>query len=452
MRDVMERIDQQMNESFSLLQEFCRLPSVSAQGTAIEQTAEFIAGELRKLEFETQIIPKRAGGQPVVYAYHPGVVDRTILLYGHYDVQPAEPLDLWSTPPFEPALVGDRLYGRGISDNKGNIIARIAAIRAWKETRGELPCAVKFCLEGDEEIGSPQMEPFVEEHRDLLTADACLWEGGDITWEGRPQVTLGVKGLLYVELAVKTIARDAHSSWATTLPNAAWRLVWALNSIKSPDESILVDGFFDDVRAPTPEELAAIAAMPSDESETLASYEIGEFLCGVRGADFRSRHLLEPTASVDGLLSGYTGAGPKTVLPAEAMAKMDFRLVPAQDPDDIFAKLRAHLDRHGFSDVALRKLSSEHAARTAPTHPFVSVVTEATREVYGKEPVVIPSMAGTGPLHPFMATLGLPTADCGVGYPDNRIHAPDENIRTDDFRNGVKAIAALLEKFAAWPG
>ncbi len=449
MHDIYEYIESHQQEALALLQDFCALPSVSAQGQAIEQTAEFITRELRKLGFETRIIPKLAGGQPVVYAFHPGASSKTILFYGHYDVQPAEPLALWSTPPFEMTQRGDKLYARGVSDNKGNVVARLAAIRAWKEQRSELPCAVKFLLEGDEEIGSPHMEAFVEEHQELLRADACLWEGGDVTWNGQPQVTLGVKGLLYVELEARTIARDAHSSWATTLPNAAWRLVWALAAIKSADERILVDGFYDDVRPPTREELEAIEAMPSDEGETLRSYEIAEFLCGVRGADFRSRHLLEPTASVDGLLSGYTGEGAKTVLPAAARAKMDFRLVPDQDPEDLLAKLRAHLDRHGFSDITVRALTSEHAARTAPSHPFALVVRDALRDVYQTEPVIIPTMAGTGPLYPFLRTMGLPTADCGIGYPDNRIHAPDENIRVGDFQQGTKAIAAVLQRFAA---
>ncbi|HXG36475.1 MAG TPA: M20/M25/M40 family metallo-hydrolase [Dehalococcoidia bacterium] len=447
MQEVYSYIESHQQDALARLRDFCRLPSVSAKGEAIQETAEYIAGEIRELGFQTEIIEKPAGGQPVVCAYHPGVSSKTLMLYGHYDVQPAEPLELWSSPPFEPTLRGDRLYGRGVSDNKGNIIARLEAIRAWKAMRKELPCGVKFCLEGDEEIGSPQMDAFVQQHRDLLAADACLWEGGDVSRDGRPQVTLGVKGLLYVELENETIAYDAHSSWATTLPNAAWRLVWALSTIKSPDESIRIEGFYDGVRPPTAEEMEAIAAMPSEEEATLQSYGIGEFLCGVSGADFRKRHLLEPTACIDGLLAGYTGPGPKTVLPAKASAKMDFRLVTDQDPDDIFAKLRRHLDRHGFNDIKLRNLTSEHAARTSPSHPFARIVTETTREVYQKEPIVMPSMAGTGPLYPFVKELGLATADCGVGHPDNRIHAPDENIRLGDFLLGTKAIAALLQKF-----
>ncbi|MBI1886744.1 MAG: M20/M25/M40 family metallo-hydrolase [Chloroflexi bacterium] len=455
MDDIYRYIDDHLSDSLAELQELCRLPTVSAQGQAIQETAEHVAGRLRSLGFESQVLGKegaqtggRPAGHPVVYAYQRGASARTLMFYDHYDVQPPEPLDLWSSPPFQPTLREDKLYGRGVCDNKGNIAARLAAIRAWKEARGQLPCSIKFCIEGDEEIGSPHMEEFVEEHRELLAADACIWEGGGVTWEGRPQVTLGVKGLLYVELEAKTINRDAHSSWGTTLPNAAWRLVWALSTVKGPDERVLIDGFYDAVRPATPEERAAVGAMPSEEGETLKTYGISDFLCGVRGLDFRLRHLFEPTATIDGVISGYTGPGPKTVLPARATAKMDFRLVPDQDPDDILAKLKRHLAGRGFGDIEVRTMGEERPARTPVTDPFVAVVGDAVQAVYGREPVVVPSMAGTGPLYPFVKTLGLPTADCGIGYPDARIHAPDENIRVGDFLLGTKAVAALLGRFA----
>jgi acetylornithine deacetylase/succinyl-diaminopimelate desuccinylase-like protein len=191
-----------------------------------------------------------------------------------------------------------------------------------------------------------------------------------------------------------------------------------------------------------------VEAIPSEEAETLKSYGVEEALTGVRGLDYRLRHLFEPTATIDGLASGYVGEGAKTVLPARAMAKMDFRLVPNQDPDDIFTKLRRHLDSTGFSDITVRRLSAERPARTAVSDPFVGVVRRAVREAYGREAIIVPTAAGTGPLYPFVATLGLPTADIGIGYPETRVHAPDENIRVEDFRLGAKAIAAVLGRFA----
>jgi acetylornithine deacetylase/succinyl-diaminopimelate desuccinylase-like protein len=450
MQSIFKYIDDHLNESIASLNGLCKLPTVSAQKQAIGETAEHVVGMLRPLGFETQVLPKTGGppsAQPVVFAELRGKSPRTLLFYDHYDVQPPEPLELWTSPPFQPTLRDGKLYGRGVSDNKGNIAARVAAIRAWREVRGELPCSLKFCIEGDEEIGSPHMEEFVEEHRELLAADACLWEGGGVTWEGLPMVTLGVKGLLYVELTCETINRDAHSSYGTVLPNAAWRLVWALSTIKSPDERIRIDGFYDDVRPPTPEERAAIEAMPQEDAETLKSFGIEKALKGVTGVDYIARHLFEPTATIDGLSSGYEGEGPKTVLPARAMAKMDFRLVPDQDPDDILAKLRRHLDSHGFGDIEIQTLGGERPARTPVTDRLVGIMRKAIRDAYGSEPFIVPAMAGTGPLYPFVATLGLPVADCGIGYPDAHIHAPDENIRIEDFLRGTKAIAALIGRF-----
>jgi len=450
MQDIFKYIDEHLNDSIASLTELCKLPAVSAQKQAIGETAEHVVGMLRPLGFETQILPKTGGpdtAQPVVFAELRGKSPKTLLFYDHYDVQPPEPLELWTSPPFQPTLRDGKLYGRGVSDNKGNIAARVAAIKAWREVRGELPCSLKFCIEGDEEIGSPHMEEFVEEHRELLAADACLWEGGGVTWEGLPMVTLGVKGLLYVELTCETINRDAHSSYGTVLPNAAWRLVWALSTIKSPDERVQIESFYDGVRPPTPEERAAIEAMPQEDAETLRSFGIEQPVAGVTGVDYIARHLFEPTATIDGLSSGYEGEGPKTVLPARAMAKMDFRLVPDQDPDDILAKLRRHLDSHGFADIELKTLGGERPARTPVTDPLVAVMREAIRDAYGSEPFIVPAMAGTGPLYPFVAILGLPTADCGIGYPDAHIHAPDENIRIEDFLRGTKAIAALIGRF-----
>jgi acetylornithine deacetylase/succinyl-diaminopimelate desuccinylase-like protein len=449
MQDVFRHIEEHQQEAIDDLIRLCCLPSVSAQGRAIEETAELVSEMLGSLGFRSQILPK-PGGHPVVYGELAGASrQKTLLFYNHYDVQPAEPLDLWSSPPFEPAVREGKLYARGACDNKGNIAARLAVIRAFQAVRGQVPVSVKFCIEGDEEIGSPGIESFVEEQRQLLAADACLWEGGGVNWQGQPQITLGVKGLLYLELEARGANRDAHSSYATVVPNPAWRLAWALATLKDPQENILIDGFYQRVRPPTPQERAAVEAMPAEEAERARSLGIDGFLKGVRGLDYRLRHLFEPTCNIDGINSGYQGPGTKTVLPARAMAKLDFRLVPDQDPDDVLDKVQRHLRQQGYGDVEVRCLSAERPARTPIDHPFVSLVCKAAREVYGQEPVLIPSMAGTGPLYPFVKTLGLPTADIGIGYPEARIHAPDENIRLADSLRSAKHIAAVMERFAA---
>ncbi len=455
MQDVFKYIEEHNEEAIGELVDLCRLPSVSAKGEAIGETAEWVSGRLRSLGFEVQVIVKPAakgktsasGAQPVVHGEARKSDAKTLLFYNHYDVQPPEPLELWTSPPFEPVVREGKLFGRGACDDKGNLVARLAALKAWRAVRGEYPCSLKFCIEGDEEIGSPQMEEFVEANRELLVADACVWEGSGVTFDGRPMIPLGVKGLLYVELECKTISHDAHSSYGTVLPNAAWRLTWALASIKGLDERVQIDGFYDDVRDPTRDERAAVEAMPDDAPETLKAYGIKEAVRGVTDVQFRLRHYFQPTATIDGLSSGYEGEGAKTVLPSRAMAKVDFRLVPDQDPHDIMAKLRRHLNARGFGDITIREFGAEHPARTPIKAPFVQVMREAVREAYGAEPLIVPTMAGTGPLYPFIETLGLPTADCGVGYPDARIHAPDENIRIEDFVRGTKAVAALVGRF-----
>ena len=448
MQDVFRYIEEHQDEAIEQLVRLTSMPSVSAQGQTIRETGELVASMLKELGFRAEIVPKR-GGNAVVLGELPSASAKTLLFYNHYDVQPAEPLELWSSPPFEAAIRDGKLYGRGVSDNKGNIIARLAAIRALQAVRGQVPVNIRFCIEGDEEIGSPAIEPFVEQHADRLAADACIWEGSGVNWQGQLQITLGVKGILYVELTAKGASRDAHSSYATVVPNPAWRLVWALASLKDADESILVDGFYDGVRPATAQERAAVEAMPAEDEHTAESLGLTGFVKGVRGLDYRLRHIFEPTCNIAGLSAGYEGSGVKTVIPCQATAKLDLRLVPDQTPDEILDKLRRHLDAQGFADIEVRSLSAERPARTPIDHPFVEVVREAARQTYGVEPLVNPTIAGTGPLHPFIHTLGLPTADCGVGYPDSRIHAPDENIRLADFVRGTQHVAAILERFAA---
>lgn len=449
MTNVSSYIDNHFEGHLQDLIALCRIPTVSAHGRMIEETAREVESRLRALGFGTEIVPKPEGGHAVLLAERNEGAPRTLLFYNHYDVQPAEPFDLWTTPAFEPDLRDGKLYARGASDNKGNIVARLAALEAILATEGRLPINVKFLIEGDEEIGSPHLGAFVARHRDRLRADACLWEGSGVSWQGQPQVTLGVKGLLYVELTIEVAARDSHSQWATVVPNAAWRLAWALASLKGPDERIHVAGFYDAVRPPTPEEDAALARLPDESAETARSLDMPALLMNVHGPDYSRRHLMEPTCTIDGLSSGYEGEGAKTVLPAKALAKTEFRLVPDQDSAGVATLLRKHLDGHGFSDVRMRVISGVEPARTSPGAPFVRVIEEAGREVYGVDPLIYPTMAGTGPLHAFITELGVDSADCGVGYPDSRIHAPDESIRIDDMRRNIHHLAAIIQRFGA---
>jgi acetylornithine deacetylase/succinyl-diaminopimelate desuccinylase-like protein len=447
--DVFRFIDAHLEQTLEEVVAYCRLPTVSAHGTAIDETAKHTLGLLQAEGFEARLLDKPAEAFPVVHAEHSGRSSRTLLFYNHYDVQPPDPLDEWTSPPFEPQRRGDKLFGRGVSDDKGNIVSRLLALRALRQVEGALPCNVKFFIEGDEEIGSPQIAPFMATYGSVFEADACVWEWGYALWDGSPTLMLGAKGLLCVDIEVQGPNRDVHSSYGTVVPNPAWRLAWALGSIKAPDERILIEGFYDGVKPPSEEELATLLMLPDDGAELLDSLGLHEAVLGVRDVDYRRRHIFEPTCTINGLASGYQGKGPKTILPARATAKLDFRLVDDQDPDDIVDKLRAHLGRFGFEDVVVHQSSSERAARTAMDDPFIDVAQAAARDVYGRDAYLVPSMAATGPMYHFVHDLGLPTVMAGINYVGGRDHAPDEHVRIEDFRRGTKHIAAILHHFAA---
>ncbi|MGB3129871.1 MAG: M20/M25/M40 family metallo-hydrolase [Dehalococcoidia bacterium] len=449
MQNIYDYIDDHWQDALEDLKRLCRQPSISAQGVGMAEVVQLLVRMMREYDIDAQVLPSPGDGYPLIYGEVAGESPTTLLFYNHYDVQPPEPLELWGSPPFEPTQYESNLRARGVSDNKGDIVARLLAIRAFQKVRGKPPVSVKFIIEGEEEIGSPNIVAFVENNRQLLKADACIWECGGVNWRNEPVVSLGLKGILYVQLEVRGASQAVHSSMATVVPNPAWRLVWALGSLKDMEENIRIEGFYDDVLPPTQREIDAINAMPLDEEETKQALGLESFVKGVTGFDYKSRHIIEPICNICGLDSGYTGSGSKTVLPCLARAKIDFRLVPNQSPDDILAKLRRHLDSHGFGDIIIApQTEGENAARTPIDSPFVGVVSEAAREVYGVEPVIVPSMAGSGPMHSFTDTLGLPTALIGVMYPGSSPHAPNEHIRLADFILGAKHIAAVLERMA----
>ena len=438
-------IDAHLDEALEQLRAYVAMPSVSAQKQSIAETAAFVKAMLEEVGATAEILPKEEPGHPVVVGELPGASPTTLLLYNHYDVQPPEPFELWTGPPFEMRRDGDTFYGRGISDNKGHLISRLLAIKAVQAANGgKLPVTVKFLIEGDEEIGSHKLEEFVALHRERLAADVCLHEGGGVNATGLPIVSLGVKGIVNAELRSRTAARDSHSSYGATVPNAAWRLVWALASLKDADERVRIEGFYDGVRAPTAQEESFVRELPHEDDETKRHLGVREFVCGVSGYTYYRRMVFEPVLNINGMGSGYQGAGTKTVLPSEAVAKLDFRLVPDQDPADIVEKLRRHLRTNGFDDIEVVPTEGEFPARSAADHPFVEVVRRTAREVYGAEPLTYPNMAGTQPLHPMMKLLGVPMASAGIGYPDARAHAPDENIRLGDFVLGTKHVAAII--------
>jgi acetylornithine deacetylase/succinyl-diaminopimelate desuccinylase-like protein len=441
-------VENNLDASIAELSQFCAQPSVAAQDWGMEETAQLVTEMLTRRGFDAQI--HTTEGAPVVVAERAGKqAEKTLLFYNHYDVQPPEPLELWESPPFEPTLRDGKLYARGVSDDKGHITSRLLAIDALLDREGDLPCNVKFVIEGEEEVGSVHLPDFIENNQELLAADACVWEFGHLDHRGVPMQYVGLRGICYVELSVKTADIDVHSGIGGSIfPNAAWRLVWALNTLKDEDEQIQLPGFYDPVQAPSERDRELMAALPEVAEEYKERYGVERFLKGMTGGvDLRIAEVFEPTCTICGLTSGYQGKGSKTVLPAEASAKVDFRLVPDQTPEQVLEQLRAHLDAGGFSDVEITYLGGGPAARTDPDDPFIQLACETAEDVYGVPMQIVPMVGGSGPNYPFVHVLGQPVATVGIGYPGTKSHAPNENIRLDLYLKGAKHIVRILKTF-----
>lgn len=360
--------------------------------------------------------------------------------------------NLWNygtAPPFKPEIRDGKMYGRGVSDDKSHLTSRLLAIDAFLAEEGELPCTVKFIIEGEEETASVHLHDFISKNLEKLKADACIWEFGGVDHRDKPMQYLGLRGICYVELSVTALGIDVHSGLGGSIfPNAAWRLIWALNSLKGPDEKIRIDGFYDDVIPPTERDRELMAKLPDVEEVYKKQYGVKEFIKGLKGGvDLKMEEVFTPTCTICGITSGYQGPGSKTVQPAFASAKVDFRLTPNQKPKDILQKLRKHLDKEGFNDVEIKFLGGEPAARTDPDDPFVKIVVDTAEDVYDAKMEIVPMIGGSGPNYPFVHDLGLPVVTMGLGYPDTKAHAPNENIRLDLYPQHAKHLARVMREF-----
>lgn len=450
MQKLYQYIDDHAERGLQLLERLVAQPSVSAQNLGLPEMAQLAAQAMRDYGLtNVQLLPTK-GGPPVVFGERKGTSDKTLLLYCHYDVQPAEPLALWESPPFEPTRRDGRLFGRGANDDKGDIASRLETIAAWCDVYGEPPVNIKFIVEGEEESGSPYFMQFVKDHRELLQANDCLLEAGGTNEQGDPHLSAGVKGMLNLELTVRTADTDAHSGNAPVVPNAAWRLLWALSTLKGPDERIQIEGFYDNVRPWDEKELAALQAIPPADGEMRQALGVEAFLFDLTGEAWQTRLYQANTCNICGFEAGYTGAGPKTVIPSVAMAKVDFRLVPDQMPRDILAKLERHLEQHGFGDVQIKVLGAEGPARTPVDHPFTRLAVAVTEEFYGRKALLYPTSPGTAPVDAVVYELGIPAlfAAGGVGHAGSNAHAPNENIYLADLAKASKYHALFLKRYA----
>ena len=430
------------------LGQFVAQPSVAAEKRGIQPMADLLSERFRQIGATVTQYPL-PNGSPVVYA-ELGQGDRTLLIYNHYDVQPEVPLDLWESPPFEMAIRDGVMYGRGIADDKGPLLARIQAVESWQNTHGELPCRIKWIVEGEEEISSVKLPAWAEQHAAMLAADGVYWEGGGYDALGRFTMASGCKGIAYFELHADGAKMDLHSSVAPIVVNSAWRLVWALNTLKDANGQILVEGYADHVAKPSSELLAEIATLPVDDLPvSMSHWGLKQWIDGVDDVTAQRRLLTEPTITICGIESGYTGRGSKTVLPAHAFAKIDCRLVPDLTPEIVHGLLRAHLDKHGFGDIEIRLLGGENPADSPGDSLVKQAAVNAFHDLWQKVPIAFPRFAGSGPMYPLSTMLGIPVINAGaIGNPNSRIHSPNENVLERDYFEEMRFCASFLDHFA----
>jgi acetylornithine deacetylase/succinyl-diaminopimelate desuccinylase-like protein len=439
---VFAHVDAQRDAYLARLVDYLRRPSISAHGTGIAEVAGYIAEVLRGLGLETRIIP--TAGWPVVFAERRDAPSApTVLLYGHYDVQPPDPLDQWLSPPFEPTVRNGRLYARGAGDNKGQHFAQILALESLLAVDGALPCNVKVVLEGEEEIGSPRMADFVRGHRAELAADLVITSDGPVHESGRAQIVCGVRGVLSFELRAHGANRDLHSgNFGGVAPNPLWTLVHLLATMKNERGEVTIDGFYDAVLPQTPLEREALARMPLDEAAVKQSLGLAAF-DAPREREFYERLSAWPTFTINGLHGGYAGPGSKTVLPHEAFAKCDIRLVEAMTADDIFAKVEAHVRAHAPGVEVIRQGSME-PSKVPLDAPFIAPLRQAIAAAQGEEPLLVPALGGSLPDYVFTKILGVPAVTVPYANADESNHAPNENIEVERFYKGIKTGAAML--------
>jgi acetylornithine deacetylase/succinyl-diaminopimelate desuccinylase-like protein len=438
------------DELFELL----RIPSVSARSEHagdVRQAAEWMADSMRTIGLETEIFP--TAGHPVVLGEWRKAPKGapTVLIYGHYDVQPPEPLDLWTSPPFEPVLRDGKIFARGSVDDKGQLFLHVKALEAHLATRGTLPVNVILLAEGEEEVGSEHLAPFVEEHAERLRCDAVVISDSAMFAPGLPSILSSLRGLAYFQIDVQGPAGDLHSgSYGGAVVNPAMALARILATFHDAEGHVAIPGFYDDVKDWDANARADLRKLPFEDEHFRA--EVGApALGGEKGYTTLERIWSRPTCEVNGLLSGYTGEGAKTVLPAKAMAKVSCRLVPEQTPTKIQDALKAHVKSVAPAGVTVtvRHLHGGHPWRAELSGPLFDAARRALGAAFGREPVITGEGGSIPVVGDFARVLGAPVLLMGFGLPGENAHAPDEWMSDENFLKGMRAAAALWDEFGA---
>ena len=443
-----KQIDSDMDFLIKDLQTLIRQPSVSAKNEGIEECATLVQKILKKSGVKSQLLRLKKGVAPVVFGEVKSKQNpsKTLLFYNHYDVQPAEPFDLWDDPPFSGTRRGNKIFGRGATDDKGELVTRIKAVEACLKSTGDVPCNIKFVIEGEEETGSAHIEQYLEKYKKKFSCDGVIWEFGYVDSKNRPIIGLGMKGLLFVELSVTESLIDAHSSLAVLIKNPAWRLIEAVNTLRNSSGKILIKDWYKEVLPLSKKDLDLIKKEPFDEKAFKKEFGITSFVNNKKGLDAKKALVGDATCNIAGFVSGYTGDGAKTVLPSKALVKIDFRLIPNMDPKKQTLRLKKHLKSKGFSDIGVRVFHGEAAARTNSSEPFVTQVKDAADKAFGSS-IINVSNAGTGPMYPFVQILNAPCISIGSTFMFSKIHSPNEFARIDLLRKTTKCIYEIMKNF-----
>ena len=448
MQPIYDWIDAHADECVRDIQRLVRQPSISAQNVGLRECAELVRGMMHEDGLPAELHELQEG-PPVVFGHlAAGKPAKTMLCYSHYDVQPPEPLDEWTHGgPWSGEIVDGVLYGRGSTDNKSGVLAFNKAAKAFLQVRGEVPVSLKFLIEGEEEIGSPNLAAWAEKNQAMLEADGmhCL-DGSMETGTDVPEVSLGLKSVLFVELIARGARTDVHSLNFPLVESPVWELVWALNTILDRDRKILIEGWEEGIwqLGPDDEQQLLDKAERVDLQALREEWGIDEFALGRDGVDAIRARTYEPTANIQGMIAGYTGPGRKTIIPNEARVRMDFRLIPNIQPRDAIRKLKAHLEKHGFGHIEVDAFdNAEPPYKISAREDISQAIIAAATEVYGELPVV----NGVSAEGAILRHVWIPCVLTGFANPGANLHAPDENIEIEKYLKGIKYAAAIMEEF-----
>jgi len=446
-------VDQNKDRFLDELKDFLRIPSISTlpdHAADVQRAAQFVASSLRAARLENvEVIP--TAKHPLVYAdwlHAPG--KPTVLCYGHYDVQPPDPLEQWISPPFEPTLRDGNLYARGSCDDKGQMYMHVKAIEALHAVDGRLPVNVKFLIEGEEEVGGESVAKYVAENPGKLRADVALVSDTSLYAEGIPTLCIGLRGLIYTEIEARGAARDLHSGvYGGAAPNPIFGLIELLAKAKDANGKILIPGMYDDVQPPAAAEKASWEALPFDEADFLKNEVGSKCLTGEPGFSVLERTWARPTFEVHGIAGGFTAEGAKTVIPARATAKVSIRLVPNQDPDKITAAYKKFVadNTPAGIETEVRVLSASPAISVNPDHPAIDIAARAFQDILGRHTVFIRSGGSIPIVGDFATHLHIPTILMGFGLPDDGLHSPNEKYKLANYYSGIMTIAHFLEEY-----